>query len=194
MTCYSRDETRKDSDLPFFLCCFLFPFLPSSFNFPLSLHLRSVVVETILNLTTSTMSRFSFALTAVLSCLLLWSGEAFQRPHFARSSVVNNSLTQLHVFGFLNDGKKALVKSLAGEYDQAAIQARMQGLIDENSVFMFSFTTYVRKKRILCFHALSFLKRSFPLFIHNIILQLTLLYQGQRGLGWHGCQVHCSRT
>jgi hypothetical protein len=51
------------------------------------------------------------------------------------------SSTQLQVFGFLNEGKKALVKSLAGEYDQAAIQARIQGLIDANPVLMLSFTT-----------------------------------------------------
>jgi hypothetical protein len=45
------------------------------------------------------------------------------------------------MFGFLNDGKKALVKSLAGEYDAPAVQARMQGLINDNTVLMLSFTT-----------------------------------------------------
>jgi glutaredoxin 3 len=80
------------------------------------------------------MFRLSFALTAALSCLLVLSGEAFQRPNLARKSPP----TQLHLFGFLNDGKNALVKSLAGDYDQAAVQARIQGLIGDNSVFMFS--------------------------------------------------------
>jgi hypothetical protein len=39
----------------------------------------------------------------------------------------------------LNEGKKALVKSLAGEYDEAAIKAKLNTLIDENSVLMLSF-------------------------------------------------------
>jgi hypothetical protein len=81
----------------------------------------------------------------VLVAIVITSLEAFQlRPAFSSSkttfSIVKTS-TQLSVFGFLNDGKKALVKSLAGEYDQAAIQARMQGLVDANPVLMLSFTT-----------------------------------------------------
>jgi len=42
---------------------------------------------------------------------------------------------------FFNEGKKKLVKSLAGEYDATAIQDRMNGLIDAEPVLMFSFTT-----------------------------------------------------
>jgi glutaredoxin 3 len=42
---------------------------------------------------------------------------------------------------FLNDGKKALVKSLAGDYDAASVKARIGGLIEDNPVLMFSFTT-----------------------------------------------------
>lgn len=81
----------------------------------------------------------TFALTAILSSLLIVSGEAFQLPALSRS-VARSPLTQLQLFGLLNDGKKALVKSLAGEYDQDAVQNRIQGLVDNNSVFMFSFT------------------------------------------------------
>lgn len=35
------------------------------------------------------------------------------------SCAVSN--TQLHLFEFLNEGKKALVRTLAGDYDQAAV-------------------------------------------------------------------------
>ena len=43
----------------------------------------------------------------------------------------------------LKDGKKALVKSLAGEYDDVAVRARLDGLIEssQNGVLMLSFTT-----------------------------------------------------
>ena len=41
----------------------------------------------------------------------------------------------------LNEGKKALVRSLAGNYDQAAIQAKINGLIEEKPVLMLSFRT-----------------------------------------------------
>lgn len=84
------------------------------------------------------MMRSSFAM---LAAMLLASVQAFQcRPGFPAGRSVATS-TQLHVFGFLNEGKKALVKSLAGEYDQVAIQARIQGLVDESPVLMLSFTT-----------------------------------------------------
>lgn len=42
---------------------------------------------------------------------------------------------------FLNEGKKALVKSLAGDYDASTIQQRIKSLIEENPVLMLSFTT-----------------------------------------------------
>ena len=43
----------------------------------------------------------------------------------------------------LNEGKKALVKSLAGNYDQAAVRARLDGWIgdQEKPVLMLSFRT-----------------------------------------------------
>mmetsp|Transcript_10158 Transcript_10158/g.13214 ORF Transcript_10158/g.13214 Transcript_10158/m.13214 type:complete len:113 (-) Transcript_10158:529-867(-) len=43
----------------------------------------------------------------------------------------------------LNEGKKALVRKLAGDYDVAAVQARLKGLIESsnNGVLMLSFTT-----------------------------------------------------
>jgi hypothetical protein len=80
-----------------------------------------------------------FTSFAAVLLLLASSADAFVKPAFTGSNAVNTSSTQVRVFGFLNEGKKALVKKLAGEYDEVAIKARMQGLIDDNSVLMFSF-------------------------------------------------------
>ena len=46
-----------------------------------------------------------------------------------------------NIVGLFDEGKKKLVKSMAGEYDAEAIQARTNGLINDNPVLMFSFTT-----------------------------------------------------
>lgn len=55
-------------------------------------------------------------------------------------------------FSFLKEGKKGLVKSLAGEYDAVAVQKKMNSLINDSPVLMFSFTTWpycVQAKAIL---------------------------------------------
>lgn len=54
----------------------------------------------------------------------------------------------------LKDGKKALVKSLAGDYDEVAVRARLDGLIEssQNGVLMLSFTKWpfcIKAKDIL---------------------------------------------
>ena len=52
----------------------------------------------------------------------------------------------------LNEGKKALVRSLAGEYDKDAIRAKLNGYIDNNKVLMLSFVTWpfcIKAKAIL---------------------------------------------
>ncbi|KAI2501050.1 protein disulfide oxidoreductase [Fragilaria crotonensis] len=41
----------------------------------------------------------------------------------------------------LNDAKKALVKSLAGDYDEEATKEKLMSLIDDNPVLMLSFVT-----------------------------------------------------
>jgi glutaredoxin 3 len=41
----------------------------------------------------------------------------------------------------LNDAKKALVKSLAGDYDEEATKAKLETLVDKNPVLMLSFVT-----------------------------------------------------
>mmetsp|Transcript_4170 Transcript_4170/g.6322 ORF Transcript_4170/g.6322 Transcript_4170/m.6322 type:complete len:116 (-) Transcript_4170:501-848(-) len=39
----------------------------------------------------------------------------------------------------LNEGKKALVKALAGDYDEIATKAKLEGLISDHPVVMLSF-------------------------------------------------------
>lgn len=41
----------------------------------------------------------------------------------------------------LKEGKKMLVKSLAGDYNEEATLAKLKGLIDDNRILMLSFTT-----------------------------------------------------
>jgi len=41
----------------------------------------------------------------------------------------------------LNEGKRMLVKSLAGDYDEDAVLAKLNGLISDNRILMMSFTT-----------------------------------------------------
>ena len=99
-------------------------------------------------------SRSVTTLATSLSCLVLFlsSADAFVEPSVSKTPIRNVSSTQANLFGFINEGKLALVKSLAGEYDQTAIKARIDGLIAENSVFMFSFTTWpfcVKAKEVL---------------------------------------------
>jgi hypothetical protein len=78
-------------------------------------------------------------LFVAIAAALTGSSDAFvSQPQVSTQKV---SSTEVHVFDFLKDGKKKLVKSLAGEYDEAAVKARMEGLIGDNPVLMFSFTT-----------------------------------------------------
>ena len=86
----------------------------------------------------------SAAVTAALF-LLLSNAEAFLKPstnNAACSRVSqNSSTTQIGAFDFIKDGKKALVKKLAGDYDAVAVRARLDGLIADNKVLMLSFNT-----------------------------------------------------
>ena len=52
-----------------------------------------------------------------------------------------SKLTEFAANSPINQGKIALVKAQAGDYDAAATQAQLQGMIDGNKVVMFSFTT-----------------------------------------------------
>ena len=56
------------------------------------------------------------------------------------------------MFEMFNEGKKLLVKKLAGDYDEAAIRSRIDALVTENQVLMLSFTTCpfcIKAKEIL---------------------------------------------
>ena len=98
--------------------------------------------------------KISFTFATLSSFVLLFSRftDAFTtRPSFA-SNMRNRSLTKVYLFDFLNEGKKALVKKLAGDYDQSAVQSRLDGLVADNPVLMLSFTTCpfcVKAKEVL---------------------------------------------
>lgn len=85
--------------------------------------------------------------SATMVSLYFEEGTAFSPSHkttiSANHNVLRSDKTKLAggLMDFLNDGKKAFVKSLAGDYDAAAIQERIKGMIEENSVLMLSFTT-----------------------------------------------------
>mmetsp|Transcript_29671 Transcript_29671/g.62006 ORF Transcript_29671/g.62006 Transcript_29671/m.62006 type:complete len:92 (+) Transcript_29671:82-357(+) len=57
-------------------------------------------------------------------------------------SNASSTNTSLEMFpNPLQQAKFNLVRSLAGDYDQAAIQARLNGLINDNPLVMLSFVT-----------------------------------------------------
>ena len=55
---------------------------------------------------------------------------------------IANGIQNLLTNSPLNEAKKALVKSLAGEYDEAATKAKLMALIDDNPVLMLSFVKW----------------------------------------------------
>lgn len=60
-------------------------------------------------------------------------------PQPARA--VRGDATQANLFNLFNEGKKALVRSIAGEFDEVAIGARLDSLVNDNEVLMLSFLT-----------------------------------------------------
>jgi hypothetical protein len=81
----------------------------------------------------------------VLVLLVVQPSNAFVRSSVIATAFTNNNnsidSTSTSLYGFLEDGKKALVKSMAGEYDPIRIKARMDTIIATNKVVMLSFTT-----------------------------------------------------
>lgn len=77
----------------------------------------------------------------LLPSLLAKTTHAFVLPSIRSRNANWSSSTGLGLFNFLKDGKKALVKKLAGDYDAGAVRGRIDSLIAENPVLMFSFTT-----------------------------------------------------
>ena len=98
----------------------------------------------------------SSAIAAALLMFLSHSTHAFINPCTSTSvtcpQVAKSSSTQLHLFDIFNEGKKKLVKKLAGDYDEEAVRARLDGLINGSPVLMLSFTTCpfcVKAKEVL---------------------------------------------
>mmetsp|Transcript_3797 Transcript_3797/g.9963 ORF Transcript_3797/g.9963 Transcript_3797/m.9963 type:complete len:184 (-) Transcript_3797:4627-5178(-) len=83
--------------------------------------------------------------TLLTLAALTGKSSSFVIPSIPSGSVSISSTTTSvgvgNIVGLFDEGKKKLVKSLAGEYDAEAIQARTNGLINDNPVLMFSFTT-----------------------------------------------------
>jgi len=80
-------------------------------------------------------SLFVLSIFTGSSCAFVSSNSKFTSTRYDTSIGVGN------ILGLFDDGKKKLVKSMAGEYDAAVIQDRINLLIDDNPVLMFSFTT-----------------------------------------------------
>uniref|UniRef100_A0A6U2DQB0 Uncharacterized protein n=1 Tax=Pseudictyota dubia TaxID=2749911 RepID=A0A6U2DQB0_9STRA len=98
-------------------------------------------------------------LTALFACSNIHAGAFIPRPRVARNVVLRmcpggndeEDPTKVWYAGIadgiqniltnspLNEGKKALVRSLAGDYDREAIRAKLEGLINDHPVLMLSF-------------------------------------------------------
>lgn len=80
------------------------------------------------------------AALAAAIILLVSSSNAFQNcpKHVFASRTVSEAspTTQVNLFNIFNEGKKALVKKIAGDYDAEAIRARIDGLINDSPVLM----------------------------------------------------------
>lgn len=72
------------------------------------------------------------------------------QPSFVASAAPTASTTyssasrqssRLHLMDFFNEGKKALVRKLAGDYDQQAVRARLDSMIRDSPVLMLTFET-----------------------------------------------------
>ena len=90
----------------------------------------------------------SSTLAVALAMALSSTADAFVPAPAVGNSISNKvspSPTELHMVGgikdLFNDGKKKVVKVIAGDYDKVAIKARVDGLIADSPVLMFSFTT-----------------------------------------------------
>lgn len=76
-----------------------------------------------------------------LGAVLFLSLQPTESFLISKIKVARGSVTSCYLFDFLKDGKKALVRSLAGEYDQKAVRDRINTMVEENPVLMLSFTT-----------------------------------------------------
>lgn len=82
-----------------------------------------------------------FAATLVFNILCIKSSQGFVVGKLFAVRYGNTSSATALSMNIFNEGKKALVKRLAGDFDEVAIKARINNLIKENKVLMLSFTT-----------------------------------------------------
>ena len=89
----------------------------------------------------------------VALALLAGAAEAFVAPRASSSgralyaedptkvwyAEIANTVQNLLTNSPLNEGKKAVVKMLAGPYDEVAVRAKLEGLIADEPVLMLSF-------------------------------------------------------
>ena len=75
---------------------------------------------------------------AVLALLAaLETSQAFAPlPRTTTAAVSSTTTTALGLFDMFNQGKKLLVKKLAGDFDEPAVRARLDSLVAENPVLM----------------------------------------------------------
>ena len=83
---------------------------------------------------------------ATVALILVWVSQSTRAfsilpPVGSKGRAPLTSTSQLGLFNAFNAGKKALVRTLAGDYDQAAIRARLDSLIAENPVLVLTFET-----------------------------------------------------
>mmetsp|Transcript_12466 Transcript_12466/g.20695 ORF Transcript_12466/g.20695 Transcript_12466/m.20695 type:complete len:86 (+) Transcript_12466:69-326(+) len=76
-------------------------------------------------------------LLAVLVCLSTPSQSFVPQP----AKAFRGGATQVQLFNLFKEGKKALVRSIAGDFDEVAVGARLDSLISDNKVLMLSFAT-----------------------------------------------------
>ena len=94
------------------------------------------------------LSSSTLAVALIAVALSSTAADAFVPAPAVGNSIISNKVsspTELHMVGgikdLFNDGKKKVVKVIAGDYDKVAIKARVDGLIADSPVLMFSFTT-----------------------------------------------------
>ena len=95
------------------------------------------------------LSSSTLAVALIAMALSSTTADAFVPAPIVGNSISNNKVspspTEMHMVGgikdLFNDGKKKVVKVIAGDYDKVAIKARVDGLIADSPVLMFSFTT-----------------------------------------------------
>ena len=87
------------------------------------------------------LAALSLASCAVLARPFTPAGGRFATLLPSPRRTTTSSLMGGGPFDIFNEGKKAFVKSLAGEYDAIAVRTKIDSLIKDNSVLMLSFTT-----------------------------------------------------